>query len=167
MRKSGFCKEGSWAFWFEIVVWTDFVGDGVIVSPAAVNSEPTEMSIFKGSPYRRQGGGSGSGGFDDDNDAGEASAGPFDIGGTKHIPIERLRRWRVCSLLHLSLSLSLSLSLFLSLLCFSTFLEFEFDLYGVDCSLKWKAQIRGRVQGLRHRRYRRFIILAVEYKSID
>ena len=103
VRKSGFCKEGSWAFWFEIVVWTDFVGDGVIVSPATVNSEPTEMSIFKGSPYRRQGGGSRSGGFDDDDDAGEASSGPFDIGGTKHIPIERLRRWRV---VHCFISLS-------------------------------------------------------------
>ena len=100
------------SFWFEIVVWTYFVGDGVIVSPATVNSEPTEMSIFKGSPYRRQdleaGGGSRSGGFDDDDDAGEASSGPFDIGSTKHVPIER---WRVCSLLHLSLSLSLYFSL--------------------------------------------------------
>ena len=70
------------------------------------------MSLFKGSPYRRQDleadGGSRSGGFNDDDDAGEASSGIFDIGSTKHIPIERLRRWRVCSLLHLSLSLSLS-----------------------------------------------------------
>ena len=92
------------------------VGDGgpaclknpnVGVSFLVVEREKRESS-FKGSPYRRQdleaGGGSRSGGFDDD--AVEASSGPFDIGSTKHIPIER---WRVCSLLHLSLSLYFSL----------------------------------------------------------
>ncbi|KAJ9689361.1 hypothetical protein PVL29_014846 [Vitis rotundifolia] len=59
------------------------------------------MSRFKGSPYRRQDlevGGSRSGGFDDDDNAGETSSGPFDIDSTKNIPIERLRRWRQAAL---------------------------------------------------------------------
>lgn len=74
------------------------------------------MSLFKGSPYRRQdleAGGDRSGRFDDDDDAGEASSGPFDIDSTKNIPIERLRRWRVCLLLHFSLSLSMYCFFFL------------------------------------------------------